>query len=69
MAQLGVQMEKIQRQVKELLEQAMTRPGVAEIMQLYEAQRAAIDAHAQAQQAVAPRWVIFTSTSSSQRTL
>ena len=62
-------MEKFQGQVEALLERAMAQPGVAEIMQLYEAQRIAIDAHAQAQQAVSPRWVVFTSTSSSQRTL
>lgn len=63
------QMEDLQAQVNELLEKAMQQPGVAEVTQLYETQRAAMDAHAQAQQAMAPRWVVFSSTSSSQRAL
>lgn len=62
-------MENIQRQVDELLEKAMAQPGVSDMMRLYQAQKPAIDAHAQAQQALAPRWVVFSSTSSSQRTL
>ncbi len=60
-------MTRIDEQVKRLLEDAMKQPGVAEVMQVYEAQRAAVGAHAQAQQALAPRWVFSTSTSSSKR--
>ncbi|HLB30664.1 MAG TPA: hypothetical protein VJN91_03980 [Gammaproteobacteria bacterium] len=62
-------MENIQKQVAELLEKAMAQPGVADLMQLYEAQKSSVDAFAQADQAVAPRWVIYSSTSSSPRTL
>ena len=62
-------MENIQRQVDELLEKAMAQPGVSDMMRLYEAQKPAIDAYAQAQRAIAPRWVVFAATSSSPRTL
>lgn len=58
--------EAEQRRVHELLEQAMKQPGVADVARLYEAYRPSIDAHAEAQRAIAPKWVFFTSTSSGQ---
>lgn len=57
-------MDNFDKQVNELLTRAMQQPGVAEIVQLYENQRAAIDAYERAQRAVATRWVVFSSTSS-----
>ena len=59
-------MEDIQKQVAELLEQAMKQPGVTEIMQLCEKQKMAMDAHANASQAIAPRWIVSSSTSAIQ---
>lgn len=52
-------MDDFDKQVAELLQLAMQQPGVAEIVQMYEVQQPALDAHAQAQNAVAPRWVVF----------
>ena len=60
-------MDSFDKQVNELLARAMQQPGVAEIIQLYENQRAAIDAHERAQNAVAPRWVVFSSSSSAKQ--
>ena len=58
-------MDDMQKQVTELLEKAMEQPGVAEVVQLYESQRKAIDAYAQASQANAPHWIVTSSTTSS----
>ena len=60
-------MEKIQEEVQVLLDQAMKQPGVTEIMELHAAQKSAIDAYAGVQEAIAPRWVIYSSASSVQR--
>lgn len=59
-------MDDMQKQVMELLDNAMKRPGVAEVMQLCESQKKAIEAHARACQAAAPRWIVTSSTSLSQ---
>ena len=56
-------MSKFQKQVNDLLKQAMQRPGVAEAMRVYQAQQPARDAYAQMRDAVAPRWVVSVSTS------
>lgn len=61
-------MKDLQNEVNELLKNAMEQPGVAEVTRLYESQKAAIDAHSIAKQVVAPRWIAFSSTSSSPRT-
>ena len=58
-------MEDFEGQVKALLEQAMKQPGVAEIMQAYEPQKAVMESLDRAQQALAPRWVVSSSASSS----
>jgi hypothetical protein len=59
-------MDDMQKQVMELLEQAMKQPGVADVVRLYESQKGAIAAYDQACQASAPRWIVTSSTSSSQ---
>lgn len=59
-------MDDMQKQVMELLEIAMKQPGVAEVVQLYESQKVAIEAYDQACQVAAPRWIVTSSTSSSQ---
>ncbi len=58
-------MKNIQNQINALLDEAMKQPGVADVMRLYDLQRPALEAYVKAQQAVAPRWVVFSSTSSS----
>lgn len=57
-------MEDIQKEVQELLDRAMQQPGVADILALHEDQKEALEAHSRALQAVAPRWVVMSSTSS-----
>jgi len=59
--------EKIEEQVKHLLERAMKEPGVAEVMRIYNAQQPAIEVYKRAQQVVGPRWIFSSTTSSSQR--
>ncbi len=58
-------MEDFEGQVKTLLEQAMKQPGVAEIMQSYEPLRTVMESLDRAQQALAPRWVVSSSASTS----
>lgn len=60
-------MSDFDKQVNDLLTQAMRQPGVAEIVQAFDGQRAAIEAHNLAQAAVSPRWVVFSSSSSANR--
>lgn len=56
-------MSKFEKQVNELLKQALERPGVAEAMKVYQSQQPAIAVHAKAQDAVSPRWLFSASTS------
>lgn len=58
-------MSKFDKQVNDLLRQAMEQPGVAEAMEVYDNQQPALEAFAKAQSAVAPRWVVSTSSSTS----
>ncbi|MFZ2541418.1 MAG: hypothetical protein WAW75_06540 [Gallionella sp.] len=58
-------MDDMQKQVTELLEKAMKQPGVAEVVQLYESQRNAMNAYTQARQANEPHWIVTSSTTSS----
>ena len=58
-------MEDFDRQVKALLDEAMKQPGVVDIMESYAAQKVAMDTLERAQQALAPRWVVSSSASSS----
>jgi hypothetical protein len=58
-----VRMSKFDKQVNDLLKQAMECPGVADVMQMYQAQQPALDAYAKAQRAIATRWVMSVSTS------
>lgn len=60
-------MTDFEKEVNELLEQAMKQPGVAEVVELYASQQPAIQAHERAQEALAPRWVISSSTSSAKQ--
>ena len=60
-------MDNFDKQVNDLLARAMQQPGVTEIVQMYENQRAAIAAHERAQNAVAPRWIVFSSSSSAKQ--
>ena len=57
-------MSKFEKQVNDLLQRAMQQPGVAEAMRVYQSQQPALKAYAQAQSAIAPRWVVSSSTSS-----
>ena len=59
-------MEDMQKQVAELLENAMKQPGVAEMMQLCESQKTAIESYSQASQAAAPRWIVTSTSSTTQ---
>ena len=60
-------MADFDKQVKDLLSQAMQQPGVAEIVEAFDNHQAALDAHSQAQAAVSTRWIIFSSSSSASR--
>lgn len=60
-------MSNFDKQVSDLLRQAMEQPGVAEAMRVYQSQQPAIDAFAAAQNAVSPRWVVSTSSSTSHK--
>lgn len=53
-----------ERQVAELLKAAMKQPGVADAMKIYELSAEAREAQKFAQQALEPRWIVSTSTSS-----
>jgi hypothetical protein len=55
------------KQVNDLLRQAMERPGVAEAMKVFQAQQPALGAYARAQSAVSPRWIISTSNSTAKQ--
>ena len=57
-------MDDIQKDVQEILERAMQQPGVAAIMAMQESQKQAMEAYYVAAQALAPRWVVMSSTSS-----
>ena len=57
-------MDNIQKDVQEILDRAMQQPGVAALMAIQESQKQAVAAYAVASQAVAPRWVVMSSTSS-----
>lgn len=57
-------MKDFQAQVNQLLENAMKQPGVAEIVEIYNSQQPAIDAHQFAQQAISPKWIASSTTSS-----
>lgn len=60
-------MDDFQKQVQTLLDAAMKQPGVADVMRVYQTQESAIKAHALAQGAVAPKWVVSSSTSTQGR--
>ena len=53
------------QEVQELLDEAMKQPGVAEVMATYAEQQIALKALSDAQNAIAPKWIFSTSTSSS----
>lgn len=57
-------MSKFEKRVNELLQRAMEQPGVAEAMRVYQSQQPALKAYTQAQSAIAPRWIVSSSTSS-----
>lgn len=57
-------MSKFEKQVNDLLQRAMEQPGVAEAMRVYQSQQPALKAYSEAQSAIAPRWVVSSSTSS-----
>lgn len=62
---IGGNMSDLDKEVAALLEQAMKQPGVAEVMEAYESQRTAVDAFTEIENAVAPRWIMSSSTSTS----
>lgn len=59
----GPRMSEFDKQVNELLRQAMEQPGVAETLRVYQTQQPAMDAFAAAQSAISPRWVVSASSS------
>lgn len=56
-------MSKFDKQVNDLLRQAMAQPGVVQALELYQAQAPALKAYEEAQSALSPRWVVSTSSS------
>ncbi len=57
-------MSNKEKEIKDLLDQAMQQPGVADIVKTYELQQDALNAFSEAQGATEPKWVAFASTSS-----
>jgi hypothetical protein len=58
-------MSDLDKEVAALLEQAMKQPGVAEVMEAYKSQRAAVDAFTEIENSVAPRWIMSSSSTTS----